>query len=369
MVDFIPNHTGFDHPWIQSHPNRYVQADESAFRDNPGAFRAIDTPSGDVRFIACGRDPYYPPWSDVAQLDYSNADTRAAMVDTLERLARHADGARCDMAMLVLSDVFSSTWRDYLRTPAMPPGEFWTAARAAVPKFILLAEVYWDMEWRLQQLGFDFTYDKRLYDRLMSSSAADIRWHLKADPDYQRRSARFIENHDEPRSAAAFGGRVRAAAVVIGTLPGLRFFYQGQFEGRTDCLPVQLGRWSDSPENEAVASFYDKLLAAANDEVFHDGDWALLDVHPASGRSTTDLLSWRWNGHGGLRLVVVNVGGGLAEGLVQLSFDAAGDPGDHTVLFEDQLDGQRYPWSRQALNDHGLYVKLDKGGAHIFKIV
>ena len=115
MVDFIPNHTGFDHPWIQSHPNRYVQGDESAFRDNPGAFRAIDTPSGDVRFIACGRDPYYLPWNDVAQLDYSNADTRAAMVDVLERLARHVDGARCDMAMLVLSDVFSSTWR---RVPA-----------------------------------------------------------------------------------------------------------------------------------------------------------------------------------------------------------------------------------------------------------
>jgi hypothetical protein len=369
MVDFIPNHTGFDHPWIQSHPNRYVLGDESAFRGNPGAFRAMETPSGDVRFIACGRDPYYLPWTDVAQLDYSNADTRAAMVDVLERLARHTDGARCDMAMLVLSDVFSSTWRKYLRTAAMPVGEFWAAARSAVPKFILLAEVYWDMEWRLQQLGFDFTYDKRLYDRLLFSSTADVRGHLMADPDYQRRSARFIENHDEPRSAAAFGDRVRAAAVVIGTLPGLRFFYQGQFEGRTDCLPVQLGRWSDRPDNEALRHVYDKLLAAANDDIFHDGEWELLDVHPAVDGSSADLLSWRWSRNGDLRIVVVNLGSRAAEGLVQLSSDLPGDSREGTVLFEDLLDGKQYPWSRHALNESGIYVKLDKGAAHIFRVV
>ena len=205
MVDFIPNHTGFDHPWVHLHPDRYVQGDESAFRANPGAFRAVEMPSGDVRFIACARDPYFPPWTDVAQLDYSNDDTRAAMIDVLDRLARVADGARCDMAMLMLSDIFSGTWREYLRTPmpgtpGRPGREFWAEARTAVRRFTLLAEVYWDLEHRLQNLGFDFTYDKGLYDRLLHSSAADVRGHLLADGDYQRRSARFIENHDEPPS-------------------------------------------------------------------------------------------------------------------------------------------------------------------------
>ena len=292
------------------------------------------------------------------------------MVDVLERLARHADGARCDMAMLVLSDVFSGTWGDYLRTPlrGMPAREFWADARSAVPKFMLLAEVYWDMEWRLQQLGFDFTYDKRLYDRLLFSSAADVRGHLMADADYQRRSARFIENHDEPRSAAAFGDRVRAAAVVISTLPGLRFFYQGQFEGRTDCLPVHLGRWSDRPENEALGHFYDKLLAAANDDIFRDGEWRA-SRRPSGGDGSTTIFAWRLDPDGEIRIVVVNLGRGAAEGLVQLSFDLPGDPRDGTVLFEDQLDGQQYPWSRHALNESGLYVKLDKGAAHIFRIV
>ena len=368
MVDFIPNHTGFDHPWIHSHPDRYVHGDEGAFRNNPGAFRPVETPSGDVHFIACGRDPYFPPWTDVAQLDYSNADTRAAMVDVLDRLARHADGARCDMAMLVLSDVFSQTWKDYLRSP-MPAREFWAEARAAVRKFTLLAEVYWDLEYQLQQLGFDFTYDKRLYDRLLHSSPADVRGHLTADADYQRRSARFIENHDEPRSAVEFGDRVRAAAVVVSTLPGLRFFCQGQFEGRTKHLPVQLGRWADEPANEELLRFYARLLKAIDDDVFHAGEWRLLDMHPAGDGSSDDLLAWRWIRDDEVRIVIVNLGGGTAQGLVRLSSDLPGDARDDAVVFEDQLDGQRYPWSRNAVNHNGLYVKLAKGAAHIFRIV
>jgi hypothetical protein len=375
MVDFVPNHTGLDHPWVQSHPDRYVQGDESAFRNHPGEFRAIEASSGGVRFIACGRDPYFAPWTDVAQLDYSNPETRAALIDVLDQLATHADGARCDMAMLVLSDVFSGTWRELLQSsmPAMPAREFWADARAAVRKFTLLAEVYWDLEWRLQELGFDFTYDKRLYDRLLNSSPVDVRGHLMADLDYQRRSARFIENHDEPRSAAAFGDRVRAAAVVVSTLPGLRFFHQGQFEGRTLCLPVQLGRSSDEPPNEDLQRFYERLLGAVKDDVFHSGEWRLLEVHPAGDGSTSDLLAWQWLGDGDirgeLRIVVVNLGGGTAQGQVQLSSEVPGDPRDDAIVFEDQLDGRQYPWSRSALNQSGLYVKLEKGAAHILRVL
>jgi hypothetical protein len=368
MVDFIPNHTGFDHPWIQSHPERYVQGDDAAFRRNPVAFRAIENSFGEVRLIACGRDPYFAPWTDVAQLDYSNADTRAAMVEVLGQLAVHADGARCDMAMLVLSDVFNQTWKDYLRSP-MPAKEFWTEARSAVRTFTLLAEVYWDLEFRLQQLGFDFTYDKRLYDRLLHSAPPEIRGHLMADAEYQRRSARFIENHDEPRSAAEFGDRLRAAAVVISTLPGLRFFYHGQFEGRTEHLPVQLGRWRDQPVDEKLRGFYDRLLAAVEGDVFHAGAWRLLDVYPAGDPSNTDLLAWQWDRDRELRIVAVNLGGAAAQGLVQLSSELAGNPRDDDVVFEDQLDGRRYPWSRNALKQSGLYVKLEKGDAHILRVV
>ena len=245
------------------------------------------------------------------------------MVAELDRLSQHADGARCDMAMLALSDVFRETWKDYLRSP-MPATEFWADARSAVPSFVLLAEVYWDLGWRLQQLGFDFTYDKRLYDRLLHAPPADVRGHLMADVGYQRRLARFIENHDEPRSAPTFGDRLRAAATVVTTVPGLRFYYQGQFEGRTDHLPVQLGRWRDEPVDERLRRFYERLLAAADEDVFHSGEWRLLDVHPAGDGSSHDLAAWRWVRDGELRIVAVNLGGSTAQGHVQLSSELPG---------------------------------------------
>jgi hypothetical protein len=367
MLDFVPNHTAFDHPWIDTHPDRYIQGSQADVRRDPDGFRTIETSSGDVHVIACGRDPYFAPWTDVAQLDYSNADTRAAMIDVLDRIAAHADGARCDMAMLVLSDVFSATWKDRLHS-TMPAREFWTEARDAVKEFTFLAEVYWDLDWRLQQLGFDFTYDKRLYDRLLHASPADVRGHLLADGDYQRRSARFIENHDEPRSAAVFGDRVQAAAVVISTVPGLRFFHQGQIEGWRKHLPVQLGRWTDEPVDEGLRRFYERLLAVINEDVFHSGKWRLLEIHAAGDESATDLLAWEWYGEHEIRIVAVNLGRGTAQGHVQLSLDKAAHPADDRISFEDLLDGRRYPWLRTELNKSGLYVKLGKGGAHILKM-
>ena len=77
------------------------------------------------------------------------------------------------------------------------------------------------MEWTLQQQGFDYCYDKRLYDRLVSGPAQSVRGHLQAAADYQERLLRFIENHDEPRAADTFTPeQARAAAVVMSTLAG-----------------------------------------------------------------------------------------------------------------------------------------------------
>ena len=166
-----------------------------------------------------------------------------------------------------------------------------------------------------------------------------------------------------------FGDRVRAAAVVIATLPGLRFFHQGQFEGRKERLPVQLGRWSDEAPNEGLLHFYSRLLGTVNDDVFHEGEWRLLDLHPAGDGSSSDLLAWRWLRAGEMRIVVVNLGGGTAQGLVPLSSEVAGDPRDEAIVFEDQLDGARYTWSRHALNESGLYVKLGRGAAHVLRVL
>jgi hypothetical protein len=362
IVDFIPNHTAFDHRWLSLYPDRYVSAPEDVYRQSPSHFRPIELPSGEVRFIACARDPYFPPWTDVAQLNYSSAETRAAMVDELRTIAQHADGARCDMAMLVLSDVFSRTW-GALAGPA-PVDEFWPSAVRAVPGFTLLAEVYWDLDWRLQQLGFHFTYDKSLYDRLLAGSADGVYGHLTAEAEHQRRSARFIENHDEARSIVAFDGRVSAAAVAISTLPGLRFYHDGQFEGRRVRVPVQLGRSLDEPANEVVAAFYRRLLSTVHRSVFHDGAWKLRTVRRLDD-SSPQILAWQWRLGSELILVVVNLGTSAAQAAVAVSDDWT--PGDVFAL-EDLLTGKTYTWHRTDLEMGGLYVRLDGGQAHVFSV-
>ncbi|MEX2663866.1 MAG: alpha-amylase family glycosyl hydrolase [Vicinamibacterales bacterium] len=357
MIDFVSNHTAFDHPWIESHPDRYVLGSDDDRRLRPDDFREAGG-----ALVACGRDPYFPPWRDVAQLNYCNPETRAAMIGVLRTMAAHADAVRCDMAMLVLNDVFERTWRHVLRDewPAPVP-EFWPAATAEVPSLLYLAESYWDLEWTLQQQGFDFTYDKRLLDRLHGAPATDVRAHLLADAAFTARLARFLENHDEPRSASQFGARVPAAATALATLPGMRFFFEGQIEGARLRAPVQLARWPDEPVDAGIHDLYTRLLAAADQDLFHDGDWDLLPVTTAGNETYADLIAWGWRWRGQLAVVVVNLGSRASHGHVPLR-DL---PDGESWTFEDRLTGAAYRWDRADLERPGLYVRLEAGRAHV----
>ena len=174
------------------------------------------------------------------------------MIGELVKIAGQCDGVRCDMAMLVLPEVFERTW-------GLRPQPFWPQAtqrvRERVPDFCFMAEVYWDLEWTLQQQGFDYTYDKRLYDRLREGHARPVREHFHAGLDYQDKLARFLENHDEPRAAATFSPGVHEAAAVITFLsPGLRFFHQGQFEGRKKRISPHLAAARTKPIDQKLAT-------------------------------------------------------------------------------------------------------------------
>ncbi|HEX6462930.1 MAG TPA: alpha-amylase family glycosyl hydrolase [Vicinamibacterales bacterium] len=361
ILDFVPNHTGFDHPWIRSNPDFYVQGTLDNYRLEPPLFHPIE--DGDtVRFIACGRDPFFPPWSDVAQLNYFNPATREAMIGVLGRIAEHCDGVRCDMAMLVLNDVFARTWASRVDLLwDVPDEEFWPQATSRVRKMTYLAEVYWDREYELQQQGFDFTYDKRLLDRVCHGNTEDARGHLRADPAYSAKLARFLENHDEARSVTQFGNRIRAAVALTFTLPGLRFFFDGQLEGADVRAPVQLGRWPAPPDRPDVRDLYTRLLAAIDKPLFHAGDWRLLDVRSAADGTFTDLIASRWRKGGDCAIVVVNISDHDAQGLVDVLDLPEGDA-FHLV---DQLADRAYPWSRENLLK-GLYVRLGSGDAHVF---
>ena len=361
VVDFVPNHTAFDHTWTTAHPERYVLGTESDAREVPDDFRRV----GDA-IIACARDPYFPPWRDVAQLNYFNPETRRAMAGELRTIAAHCDGVRCDMAMLVLDDVFDGTWRRVLRDRWPPPGEDpWPELIAGSPDLLFLAEVYWDLEWRLQQEGFHYTYDKRLLDRLQGSTPGEVRAHLRADPEFSARLARFVENHDEPRSAEVLADRLPAAATMVTTLPGMRFFFDGQLEGRRIRTPVQLGRWHDEPPNAAAAALYSRLLAAAVAPLFHHGDWKLLEAASAGDSTFGDLVAYRWRQGPALAVVVVNLGPGVSSGHVPIAPDL---PGGQAFELADALNGATYRWKRQALDARGLFVRLGPGQAHVFSV-
>ncbi len=370
ILDFVPNHTGFDHRWIVEHPDRYIQGSQEDFRAEPAAFclleRDLMEKEGDEDlFVARGRDPYFPPWSDVAQLNYFNPDCRRGMIEILKSIARFCDGVRCDMAMLVTNEVFHRTWEHFLQPWPMPKTEFWEEAIAAVPHFVWLAEVYWDMEWRMQELGFQFTYDKRLYDRLREGSAEQVRVHLGADIRYQSKLARFLENHDEPRSAAIFPHeKLPAVATLLSTLPGMRFYHHGQLDGVKTFVPMPLSKAQPEAGDPQIRNLYERLLRASDAEVFHRGDWHLLEVESAGDETFQDLIAYRWHYQADDRLIVVNLGSRTAQGKVRRA--AVGS--SKNCLFCDLLDGSEYLRERVDLESNGLYVRLGPYQAHAFEV-
>jgi glycosidase len=367
MLDFVPNHTALDHPWVAEHEEYYVQGTEEQLAAAPGNYERIQRAGagGGGPILAHGRDPYFAGWTDTLQLDYSSPATVSAMTAELTRIADRCDGVRCDMAMLVLPDVFQRTWG----RPAQP---FWPEAIARVrrdhPTFRFLAEVYWDLEWTMQELGFDEAYDKRLYDRLVAGGAGPVREHLRAGLDYQSRLARFLENHDEPRAATTFPAPQHEAASLITYLtPGLRFFHGGQLEGRRVQLSPHLVRAPDEAVDPEVQRWYAWLLALLGAEVFRDGAWQLLEAGPAwDGNGTwTSLIAWAWTSASSRWLVAVNYSAEPAQALVRLPFD---DLGGRVWRLTDRAGGGVYERPGDDLIRRGLYVDRPAWRAHVLEM-
>jgi hypothetical protein len=304
VLDFVANHTGFDHAWVSEQPDLFVQATA----ETPGVFPHHATAG--PRWFAHGRDPYFPPWLDTVQLDYRRPETRAAMLDELRSVARQCDGVRCDLAMLQLNDVFAKTWAAFPSDTA-PGNEFWGDAIASIksahPDFLFLAEAYWSMEPRLQALGFDYTYDKRIYDLLVERRGVELqRYLLGAASGFLSASAHFLENHDEARIAALLiPAEQRAAALLTLGLPGMRMLYEGQLEGRRLRVPVQFARWPDEPPDEQIQSMYGQLFAALKESAVGRGDWKILRPEEPDGEEVV-IIQWR-NSPGQFDLVVVNL--------------------------------------------------------------
>ena len=372
MTDFVPNHTALDHPWVLDHPEFYVHGNESDLEAEPQNYVRVKTKLG-PRILAHGKDPWFNGWVDTLQLNYRCKELQEVQRRTLLSIADQCDGVRCDMAMLLLPGIIEKTWgATAVPADGSPSTDecFWPEAIESVRRqhtsFVFMAEVYWDLEWELQQHGFDFTYDKRLYDRLLSYESESVREHLKADLSFQQRSCRFLENHDEPRIASILTEPQHWAAAVISFFsPGLRLFHEGQFEGRKNRVSMHLARRAAELPDASIQQIYESLLSCLRARAFHEGSWSLLECLPEWDANTTyrQFVSFSWEYSDERWLICVNYGPGLAQTFVKLPW---ADLKEGRWSLTEQLTRQTIQRDGNDLFERGLYLDVPAWQVHIF---
>jgi glycosidase len=367
LLDFVPNHVGLDHVWVKERPELFVQSPGEA----QGTF-AQQTRAG-VRWMAHGRDPYFAPWTDTVQVDYRRMAARSAMTQLLQSIADHCDGVRCDMAMLMLNDVFAKTWEGFpIANHQSPATEFWASAIPVVkethPGFLFLAEGYWGLEARLQALGFDYIYDKPLYDGLVARDAAGVQNHLLGiTAEAVAASAHFLENHDESRAAANLSpAEHRTAALLILGLPGMRFLHEGQLSGARLKLPVQLACRPAEARQDEIANLYEQLLTTLPGTAVGQGKGQLSKPRAAwPGNPTVQnfvIVQWQRQVPE-FDLVAVNLAPHRSQCYAPLSLEHLAS---HNWGMKDLLGEESYQRSGDDLQSQGLYLDLPAHGAQLF---
>ncbi len=254
-----------------------------------------------------------------------------------------------------------------------PHDEFWSSAISTVrqdhPGFLFLAEAYWGLEPRLQALGFDYTYDKALYDGLVAQDPAGVQHHLlELSAEAVAKSAHFLENHDERRVASILSpAEHRAAALLILGLPGMRFLHEGQLTGARLKLPVQLARRAEEPPVPEIASLYNQLLTTLPGTAVGQGSGQLLKPRAAwPGNPTVrNFVIVQWQSRApGFEVVVVNLAPHRSQCYAPL---AVQNLAAHNWEMKDLLGHESYKRSGDDLQNQGLYLDLPAYGAQLFR--
>lgn len=230
IIDWVANHTAWDHIWVKTHPEYYN-------KDENGNF--------------------FPPvdgWQDVIDLNYDNKELWRAMIDALKYWVEECDidGYRCDVA-------------------AMVPTEFWNEAREELDKIknvFMLAEAH---EPELHEHAFDMTYNWQLKDLMNSiakgdKSVKDLRKLISEERKRYPIDAyrmNFTTNHDENTwNGTVFerlGEGAEAFAALTVLIEGMPLVYSGQETGLNKRLaffekdPID---WKEHP----FAELYKRLL-------------------------------------------------------------------------------------------------------------
>lgn len=360
LLDFVPNHLAKDHDWVTAHLEFFIQGEAADLLKNGGEFFEAGG-----KIIAHGKDPFFPPWRDTAQLNIFSPSTRLAAANALDEIADLCDGVRCDMAMLCLSEVFQQTWGE--RAGNIPEKEYWKemidATRLSHPDFLFLAEAYWDKENELLNLGFDACYDKVLYDRVVKADPAGILQRLSQEKPPVSHRVMFIENHDEKRVAAALSPlRSIQAAIMLVTLPGYRLFHEGQIQGRRVRVPVFLRRRVDEKPVHDQERFYQVLIRTSVSPLCQDGEWRLCRRNGwDDNQSHLNIVAWSWHFQGETLLIVLNLNDLPSQARITLPWDDL--RGTEWKLI-DLIKGDVFYRSGDEMTGEGVYVDLPGWGFH-----
>ncbi len=308
-ADMVPNHMGIDSRWVVEHPERFLSLPyppfpsysfngpdlssdprvgiflEDHYYDHSDAavvFKRLDRSTGEALYIYHGNDGTSLPWNDTAQLDYSKAEVREAVIQTILHVARHFPIIRFDAAMTLVKKHIQRLWfpapgqggaipsrSEHGLSPqefeALMPTEFWREAvervAAEAPDTLLLAEAFWLMEgYFVRTLGMHRVYNSAFMHMLRDEDNAKYRQVLKHvlefDPEVLKRFVNFMSNPDEQTAAEQFGTTEKYFGVctMMVTLPGLPMFAHGQIEGWREKYGMEYRRayWDEAVDEALV---------------------------------------------------------------------------------------------------------------------
>lgn len=375
ILDFVPNHFAIDSPVTQKHPEFFIQAPANNEKINQNEFISL-TIKGKEYLIAHGKEPYSPVWKDTLQLDYRSKNVQDFMIKELLKLSEKCDGVRCDMSMLLLSDIFYNNWKDYpLPEDYIPAAkEFWYEAIKKVkrenPEFVFIGEVYWSRENDLLELGFDYVYEKKLYDMLIDNRVDIINEYIKKVFSYQRKRLLFIENHDEQRSAYIFPiEKLKAVATLIYTLPSMKLIHDGQLEGKKFHHAIQLKRLHKEDTNAELKNFYNRLFDSIKKSSIINGYFKFLQPLPAweGNPAYYNFVTFFYEDENLKKdLVVINLSPYQSQCRVKIeSYDLIGK----NFLIKDRLSDEEYIRNGDEMFNKGLYLDLKPYQSQIFEFI
>lgn len=365
ILDYVPNHIARDHMWTLEKSDLFVEGSFEDMNRSPDDFF-----SSYGRVLAHGKDPYFPSWTDTVQINVLSSEARNKAIKTLKSIAEICDGVRCDMAMLVTNDIFKKTWGD--KVGEIPEKDFWEEVippiKEEYPNFKFIAEVYWDMEWNLMQQGFDYCYDKKLYDMIINRNIKDLKEYLHADFNYQKHLIRFIENHDENRVVKELGIRKsEVTAVLTLTLPGMGLIHEGQMKGYEIKIPVQLKRRRNEIIKNKMLEFYRSLLATISNNNVKNNNWELCNVNQISQEDHTNekLISYHWWDDQEHFIIIINFNEISSKGKIKipsLNLDS------ERIKFRDLLTDEIFRYDASELQNNGFHVEVPGWKYYLFHI-